>query len=237
MRRPRAFTLIELLVVIAILAVILALLLPSLASARENGRAVICASNLRQVYAIWRTYADEHKGLGPALGQPYTAMPNWAIAVQQAAGIAGSTADDALHVRSILSCPTVSAAYPNPMVRTYAANGTGHSGRPADGPRRADPDNYDNDQAPPVHVPMDKVERPSDTPLLIDSRFAGTSLTPPNRTASIIDFYQTAHTNRDLPTSRVGWFHASKRAFQSARYDGAVRLEREVPQAWAAPLP
>lgn len=233
----RAFTLIELLVVIAILALILAILLPALASTRENGRAVICASNLRQVYTIWRTYADEHKGVGPGIGYPYTTMPNWAIAVQQAAGISGATADEALHVRSILSCPTVSAAYPNPMVRTYAANGTGHSGRPADGTRRADPDNYDNDMAPPVHIAMDKVERPGDVPLLIDSRFAGTSLTPPNRTASIIDFYQTAHTNRDLPTSRVGWFHASKRAFHSVRYDGAVRIEREVLQDWATPLP
>lgn len=233
----RAFTLIEMLVVIAILAVILAILLPALASARENGRAIICASNLRQVYAIWRSYADESKGLGPALGQPYTAMPNWAIAVQQAAGISGSTADETLHVRSILACPSVSSAYSTPMVRTYAANGTGHSGRPSTGIRRADPDNYDNDVAPPVHVMMDKVERPGDVPLLIDSRYVGNALTPPNRTASIIDFYQPAHTTRELASSRIGWFHASKRAFQSARYDGSIHIEREVPEAWAAPLP
>lgn len=232
----RAFTLIELLVVIAILALILALLLPALSSARENGRAVICASNLRQIYAIWRSYADENKGLGPALGQPYTAMPNWAIAIQQAAGISGPTANDALHARSILSCPTVSAAYAAPMVRTYAANGTGHAGRPRLGLRPPDPDSFDLLDTT-VHVPMDKVAYPGEAPLLVDSRFVGSALTPSNRTASILDFSQVEHTDKSVETCRLGWFHASKRAFESVRYDGSVRMEREVPQAWSEPLP
>ena len=44
-----AFTLIELLVVIAILAVLMALMLPALASAREQGLRTACLSNLRQM--------------------------------------------------------------------------------------------------------------------------------------------------------------------------------------------
>lgn len=232
----RAFTLIELLVVIAILALILAILLPALSSARENGRAIICASNLRQVYSVWRSYADENKGLGPALGQPYTFVPNWSITIQNAIGVSGETANDALHARSVLSCPTISAAYGTPMVRTYAANGTGHAGRPQIGLRRPDPDNYDT-LGTTSHVPMDRVERPSDVPLLLDSRFVGNALTPSNRTASILDFSQREHIDPTLDSCRVGWFHASKRAFQSARYDGSVHIDREIADNWANPLP
>jgi len=46
---PSAFTLIELLVVIAIIATLCALLLPALASSKEQGRRTRCVSNLRQL--------------------------------------------------------------------------------------------------------------------------------------------------------------------------------------------
>jgi|GEM_PF-100555 len=56
------FTLIELLVVIAIIAVLVAILLPSLRMAREYGRRAVCLGNLRQLQIAWQTYADEHDG-------------------------------------------------------------------------------------------------------------------------------------------------------------------------------
>ena len=63
--RGRAFTLIELLVVIAILAILAALLLPALATAREKGRKAVCVSNLRQVGLAIRSYADDNEGRIP----------------------------------------------------------------------------------------------------------------------------------------------------------------------------
>lgn len=60
--RRRGFTLIEVLVVVAIIALLLAVLMPSLAGAREQARAVACMSNMRQLGIAWMMYADVYKG-------------------------------------------------------------------------------------------------------------------------------------------------------------------------------
>ncbi len=61
--RRRAFTLVELLVVIGIIAVLISILLPSLARAREQARAVACASQMRQLTFAWMNYAADNGGL------------------------------------------------------------------------------------------------------------------------------------------------------------------------------
>lgn len=58
----RAFTLVELLVVIAIIAVLVSILLPSLAGARDLARATKCASGLRQLAVASAAYANSNKG-------------------------------------------------------------------------------------------------------------------------------------------------------------------------------
>ena len=60
MQAPKAFTLIELLVVIAVIAVLMAILMPTLNRAREQGKRVVCASTLRQLGLAWIQYADEN---------------------------------------------------------------------------------------------------------------------------------------------------------------------------------
>ncbi len=60
-----AFTLVELLVVIGIIAILIAILLPTLGAARESGQNVKCLANLRQIGLGLRLYAGQNRELLP----------------------------------------------------------------------------------------------------------------------------------------------------------------------------
>ncbi len=60
------FTLIELLVVIAIIAVLMSILMPALAKAKQQARTVICQSNLHQWCLIFEMYTSDYGGWFPA---------------------------------------------------------------------------------------------------------------------------------------------------------------------------
>lgn len=61
LRSRRGFTLIELLVVVAIIAVLVALLLPALAMARETSRTAICRSQMQQMYMRFCHYRQDNQ--------------------------------------------------------------------------------------------------------------------------------------------------------------------------------
>ena len=63
----RKFTLIELLIVIAIIAILAAILLPALNSARERGISASCLSNEKQLSQIYHFYADDHDDFLPCM--------------------------------------------------------------------------------------------------------------------------------------------------------------------------
>ena len=60
------FTLIELLVVIAIIAILAAILLPALQSARVRAQTTSCISNLKQMGTLGQMYLDSHRNFWPA---------------------------------------------------------------------------------------------------------------------------------------------------------------------------
>src|SRR5262245_22764792 len=58
----RGFTLIELLIVVAIIAILISMLLPSLAAAKVQARQTVCASRLAQLGRGFHMYAGEYRG-------------------------------------------------------------------------------------------------------------------------------------------------------------------------------
>ncbi len=77
-RNTRAFTLVELLVVISIIALLVAILLPSLATARDQAKNAVCKTNLKQQLLAFNMYVEDHDEDYPtdytildALGDPY----------------------------------------------------------------------------------------------------------------------------------------------------------------------
>src|SRR5436190_20808140 len=67
-RRIRAaFRLVELLVVIGIIAILIAVLLPALKTAREHALSVQCLANLRSCGQILYLYANQNRGFFPPM--------------------------------------------------------------------------------------------------------------------------------------------------------------------------
>jgi prepilin-type N-terminal cleavage/methylation domain-containing protein len=65
LRTGRGFTLIELLVVVAIIALLIAMLLPSLGKAREQARTTLCLSRIREFGRAFLLYAEDYQEMFP----------------------------------------------------------------------------------------------------------------------------------------------------------------------------
>lgn len=59
------FTLVELLIVISIIMILTSILLPALSKAKETGKRISCAGNMKQIYLTFRMYSNDYNGWYP----------------------------------------------------------------------------------------------------------------------------------------------------------------------------
>ncbi len=106
---PGAFTLIELLVVVAIIAVLAALLLPTLSAAKERARVIRCISNFRQIGLALTLYVDDSEERVPSaldFGVAFDNIPAAVATVSDTYRYGGVAKQLALSDPRVLWCPS-----------------------------------------------------------------------------------------------------------------------------------
>ena len=187
--KAKAFTLVELLVVIAIIAMLLAVLMPSLGRAREQVRRVYCLNNLRQLNLVAISYAMNNDDYYPVAQYTETRdsveyVNNWdfslKIAGRQESVIPGTLWEGKNTTKEVNRCPSYKDSdnmFGIPFTgynynTSYIGHGQGEQVKSSySGEVISNPSNPLYSIVMPVKI--QRVKRPGDCALFGDGQYAG----------------------------------------------------------------
>ncbi len=228
-RRCRRFTLIELLTVITILSILVSLLLPALAQAREKVQATSCLGNLRQIGLATLAYPDDYDDFVPPadFGGDIDSWINWFHATD-------------LRDADLLRCPSQpldtcfdpyggNIAPYNQVTRASYTMNTITPGQWTGAPIATPPAKTCgwgvNTTTP---IPRRLILKPSETIFLTETKRNLSS----SEARGILAFDQTDHGLHDT-TRNVAWEHKGR--FNVLLGDGHLeKIFRSQPEQWAA---
>jgi prepilin-type N-terminal cleavage/methylation domain-containing protein/prepilin-type processing-associated H-X9-DG protein len=218
--RRRAFTLIELLVVIAVIAILAALLLPTLARSRATAQRIKCVSNLHQLGLATQMYWEDNGGSCFRFTSGWTNNGQlfWFGWMQGTQAAEGQRQFDPktgalwpyLQGRGVELCPSLNYSLAQFKLKaTGAAFGYGynlHLSAPLS-------------QAP---VRTSKISRPTDIALLADAAQVNTFQAPASPEHPMLEEFYYVSTNRNEATAH---FRHAQRA-NAVFADGHVAREK-----------
>jgi len=136
--KRKAFTLVELLVVIAIIAILMAILLPALQRAREQGKRAVCLNNVRSLTIAWVMYCDDND---EKLPKGWTTSDGWILDIPgyytnpeeapeplHLEALRGGTLYPYLNTTKIFRCPVAKKGELRTYSITHAMNGFASDG-------------------------------------------------------------------------------------------------------------
>jgi prepilin-type N-terminal cleavage/methylation domain-containing protein len=187
----RAFTLVELLVVIGVIALLIAMLLPSLKKARETAVRTACASNLRQIHGAVVMYANENRGWLPPR---YEVKKRTLTAAEVAKGYKVNTLDEGIQTvlerycgKAVFQCPADAgdATNPTPLFDRFG------SSYDVPGSRSGEPTKGKLDMKPAKHIAYDAFKPwDSDDPANVQAKIAAGELGPVKWHATFVNMVQ-----------------------------------------------